>query len=253
MIPKIIHYCWFGRGKKPHLIRKCIKSWRRVMPDYEIKEWNEDNFDINCIPFVKQAYEEKKWAFVADVCRFHACYTEGGIYLDTDVEVFRRFDEFLNDHFFIGTQVQAHPDREDWISIDSSVFGCEKGNQYALECMNFYHDKTFRNDKGQITGGTVQAVAGKILSSFGYKYENRRHFIDALGGVNIYPTSYFTNITDFKARNRNKSDIYALHYFDGSWNDESRGKFYHFCKRHDCLHLYRFLENFKFRWIKIFH
>ena len=76
-IPKVIHYCWFGRGNKPHLIRKCLESWRKVMPDYKIKEWNEENFDVNAIPFVKQAYEERKWAFVADVCRFYACYNEG--------------------------------------------------------------------------------------------------------------------------------------------------------------------------------
>lgn len=82
MIPKTIHYCWFGRGKKPYLIRKCIKSWRKSMPDYEIKEWNEDNFDVNAIPFVREAYAERKWAFVADVCRFYACYYDGGIYLD---------------------------------------------------------------------------------------------------------------------------------------------------------------------------
>ena len=81
MIPKVIHYCWFGKRKKPYLIRKCIRSWHKILPDFEFKEWNETNFDINICPFVRQAYDEKKWAFVADYCRFYALHMEGGGYI----------------------------------------------------------------------------------------------------------------------------------------------------------------------------
>ena len=87
MIPKIIHYCWFGGKKKPRVIRKCIKSWKRFFPDFEIKEWNESNFDVNCCEYVKEAYKQKRYAFVSDYCRFYVLYKHGGMYLDTDVFV----------------------------------------------------------------------------------------------------------------------------------------------------------------------
>lgn len=94
MIPKIIHYCWFGKGKKNRLIKRCIRSWKKRMPDYEIICWNEDNFDYTSVPFVKEAYEQKKWAFVADYVRLYALFHYGGIYLDTDSEVYKSFDFF---------------------------------------------------------------------------------------------------------------------------------------------------------------
>lgn len=235
MIPKTIHYCWFGRGKKPYLIRKCIESWRRIMPDYEIKEWNEDNFDVNINPFVQQAYIEKKWAFVADVCRFYACYTEGGIYLDTDVEVFKSFDYFLDNSFFSGIEYQEGA-TEYRLSIDASVFGCIKHNDFAKECLDYYNDKPFRNDNNQITGGTVQAVATIIGQKYGFKKENINQQLN--NGAKIFNTDYFCNLTN---RNISKS-IYSLHHFDGSWSTEERGKLFQFCKKHDLLHIYRAIE-----------
>ena len=96
MIPKKIHYCWFGRGEMPDLVRKCIASWKKYLPEYEIKEWNEDNFDLNSYPYVREAYHNKRFAFVTDVVRLHALYYEGGIYMDTDVEVLKPLDSLLN-------------------------------------------------------------------------------------------------------------------------------------------------------------
>ena len=96
MIPKVIHYCWFGRGPKGDLANKCIESWKRFLPDYEIKEWNEDNFDVNMYQYTKEALENKKYAFVTDVVRLYALYTEGGVYMDTDVEVLKSFNPFLH-------------------------------------------------------------------------------------------------------------------------------------------------------------
>lgn len=236
MIPKVIHYCWFGKGKKPYLIRKCLKSWKKIMPDYEIKEWNEENFDVNAIPFVRQAYEEKKWAFVADVCRFYATFTHGGIYLDTDIEVFKRFDPFLNDSFFAGTEVRSAKEIDDFVTVDVSVFGCEKGNWFVKACLDFYKDKPFRNLDGSIPGGVVQVVATRVLEPFGYKRENRNQEIN---NVKIYDTNYFANITT----EEKGSDLYSLHHFDGSWTDESkRGKLYKWCRKHDMMHIYRWIE-----------
>ncbi len=106
MIPKIIHYCWFGGNPMPPMLRMCIASWQRVMPDYEIKEWNEQNFDVHMAPLCHEAYEAGKWAFVADYCRIHALYTEGGIYMDTDVLVFRPFEKFLEYEFVSSQEYQ---------------------------------------------------------------------------------------------------------------------------------------------------
>ena len=96
MIPKKIHYIWFGKGEKNERVQKCLESWHKYLPDYEIIEWNEDNFDINFNDFTKQAYDNKKWAYVSDVARFWILYNEGGIYMDTDVEVYKPLDEFLD-------------------------------------------------------------------------------------------------------------------------------------------------------------
>lgn len=236
MIPKTIHYCWFGRGKKPHLIRKCIASWRKIMPDYEIKEWNEDNFDINAVPFVKQAYEERKWAFVADYCRFHACYHEGGIYLDTDVEVFRHFDDFLHHKFFAGTEWRKY-EKGDFVTVDASAFGCEKHHWYARQCMEFYHDKPFRLADGSIPGGVVQVVATRVLEPHGYRRENNTQQVK---DVMVFDTTYFAN----KTTATNKTRLYSLHHFDGSWIPaENRGYLFKFCRRYDLMHVYRFIEN----------
>lgn len=239
MIPKVIHYCWFGRGKKPHLIRKCLESWRNIMPDYEIKEWNEDNFDVNAIPFVKQAYEERKWAFVADVCRFYACYHEGGIYLDTDVEVFKRFDDFLKCNFFAGTEVRSAQDVDDYVTVDASAFGCERGHWFAKACLDWYRDKPFRLSDGTIPGGVVQVVATSVLEPYGYRRVNE---CQTVRDVRIYSTEYFANVTTV---DKGKT-LFSLHHFDGSWNDSpSRGFLFRFCRKHDLMHIYRALEKIR--------
>lgn len=107
LIPKVIHYCWFGRGPMPTLALKCIQSWNKYMQAYKIIEWNEDNFDVNCCIYVKQAYKAKKYAFVSDYARFHILYHHGGIYMDTDVEVLRPLDALLNNQMFAGFETDT--------------------------------------------------------------------------------------------------------------------------------------------------
>ena len=140
-IPKVIHYCWFGRNEKPNLFYKCFESWKKYCPDYEIIEWNEDNFDINMIPYVKEAYEAKKWAFVADYARLWIVYHYGGIYLDTDVELLRPLDNLLASEAFFGS--------EDEKSIATGLgFGARKGNN-VVKCMLLdYSDQHFKNKDG---------------------------------------------------------------------------------------------------------
>ena len=119
MIPKIIHYCWFGRKPLPELAIKCIASWKKFFPDYEIKEWNEDNFDVNQIPYTMQAYKSKKYAFVSDFARFWILYNYGGIYFDTDVEVIKPMDHIIDQAPYMGVEIDLNLSDEQ--SISNSV------------------------------------------------------------------------------------------------------------------------------------
>ena len=107
MIPKVIHYCWFGRNPLPTSAQRCIASWRIFLPDYEIKEWNEDNFNVNIIPYTQQAYEAKKYAFVSDYARFWVLYHYGGLYFDTDVEIIKSFDDIVDNGAFMGLEIDG--------------------------------------------------------------------------------------------------------------------------------------------------
>ena len=127
MIPKIIHYCWFGRNPLPQSAIKCINSWKKFFPDYEIKEWNEDNFDVNIIPYTAEAYEAKKYAFVSDYARFWILYHHGGIYFDTDVEVIKPFDDILERGPFMGREQGAFIKNICGTSYNGNGFGVAPG------------------------------------------------------------------------------------------------------------------------------
>lgn len=201
MIPKIIHYVWFGRGEMSDRAKHCIESWKKYLPDYEIKEWNEDNFDINFNEWTKHAYENKKWAFVSDVARLYALYTEGGIYMDTDVEVYKPLDEFLNDEGFTGFEDVNYP--------STATLGSEKGNPVIKKMLDWYneHDFIFYDDwrdyiKNQRTSTCVQS---NILSELGIdRMKNETQHIDHF---TVYPQSYFFT----------KDEGWTYHSFSGSW------------------------------------
>ena len=180
MIPKVIHYCWFGNKKKSKLIRDCILSWKYYLPDYEIIEWNERNSDLS-IPFVKEAYKLKKWAFVADYIRFKVLYENGGIYLDTDVMVLKTFDHLLSNESFFGA--------EDEEFINGAIIGSIKRNEFIKECISFYGQIDIRNkiDFGQIT------IPRIITEIYRKKFNYFLPFNKKLekGGVVVYPFSFF--------------------------------------------------------------
>lgn len=139
MIPKVIHYCWFGGNPKPEIIQKCIASWKRVCPEWEIVEWNESNYDISKSQFMQEAYASKKWGFVPDYARFDIVYQMGGVYLDTDVELFKSLDDWLKyDAFFAF---------ESGRNIGCGLgFGAEKGHQSVKECLKYYEERHFLID-----------------------------------------------------------------------------------------------------------
>ena len=144
-IPKVIHYCWFGKNLLPEAALKCIESWKRFFPDYEIIEWNEDNFDINACDYTKEAYQAKKWAFVSDYARYKIIYENGGVYFDTDVEVIKSFDDILVKGAFMGIEA-------DYKSTVNTGLGiaAEKEHPLYREMLDYYEKEHFINEDGNL-------------------------------------------------------------------------------------------------------
>lgn len=207
MIPKIIHYCWFGKGKMSPLALKCIKSWKKILPDYEIKEWNEDNFNLDLYPYTREAYDNKKYAFVTDVVRLYALYTEGGIYMDTDVEVLKPLDKFLQNTAFSGF--------EDDFNIPTGIMGSEKGGKWAKENLDHYKSKHFiRNDQSLDLTTNVITITNYMLP-LGLKQNNTyQNFPDL---ITIYPKDYFCPKSHTTRKIELTPNSYTIHHFDGSW------------------------------------
>lgn len=201
MIPKKIHYIWFGKGEKNERVKHCIESWKKYLPDYEIIEWNEENFDINYNDFTKNAYENKKWAFVSDVARLWVLYNEGGIYMDTDVEVYKPLDEFLNEEGFTGFEDVHYP--------VTATLGAVKGNPVIKMMLDYYNCIDFKlyDDwrdyiKYQETNTCIMSNIFSLLGVDRDRNETQRikHFT-------IYPQSYFFT----------KDEGWTWHSFNGSW------------------------------------
>ncbi|MBO7489147.1 MAG: mannosyltransferase [Bacteroidales bacterium] len=239
MIPKIIHYCWFSGDNKPKTIQTCIDSWARVMPNYTIKCWDDNSFDFDSVPFVREAMAAKKYAFAADYVRLYALMTEGGIYLDSDVLVKRPFDTFLSNDFFCGTEAY-YIDNELHYRMEAAIMGSTKDHPFIKKCLSFYHNKEFSVEKAG-----KEYVMPKVISEYaqyyGYIYENIPQKLDRM---TIYPTSVFTNTLHQDTSNVN--ELYAIHQNAGSWIDHSdRGWLFRICKKYDYMSFYHWLEQLR--------
>ena len=206
MIPKIIHYCWFGRGQMPELALKCIASWKKYLPEYQLKLWNEDNFDINSIAYVKEAYESKKFAFVTDYIRLFALYSEGGVYMDTDVEVLKSLDNLLHLPAFSGFESEK--------DIPTGIMASQKSGEWAQEMMAYYDDRNFILSNGKLDMTTnVQIISG-IMTTNGFVLKNGYQVYK--NKMHIFPKTYFcpkgrTGIITLT------EDTYCIHHFASSW------------------------------------
>lgn len=221
MIPKIIHYCWINDNKSCHLpkvVQECINSWKEFLPDYEIKEWNINNFDINKNSYIREAYKEKKYAFVSDYIRLYVLYTYGGIYLDTDVKVLKSFNDLLKNKAFMGFE---SVDR-----IATCIIGSEKKNRIIAEMLNLYDNKHFidKNGKLNLTPNTV--LVKPILKKYGIKYNN---ILQKKEIITIYPIEYFCPLNGMTGEINITSNSYAIHLFNASWlsqKEKARLKLY---------------------------
>lgn len=209
-IPKIIHYCWFGGKPKPPLAEKCIQSWKKHCPDYEILEWNEDNFDISTAPlYVRQAYEAGRWAFVTDYVRLKAMLEMGGIYMDTDVEVLKPLDPYLHHDAFAGFE---HPTR-----VQTGLLACSKDFPLFHEFISYYDTASFLKEDGTVDITTNVQILTDLCVKHGLKPDGSYQVVD---GFAVYPTEYFCPVDYDTEKLRKTRKTVVIHWFAASWHTE---------------------------------
>lgn len=215
MIPKTIHYCWFGRNPKPKLANKCIKSWKEKCSGYKIVEWNEDSFDIaECPLYVRQAYEEKKWAFVTDYVRLKVVYDNGGLYFDTDVEVLKSFDNLLSHHSFFGFEKGKYV-------ATGLGFGAEKGASILKELMKQYEHIPFLLPDGTADILPCPQRNIEVFEKNGLILNNSKQVL--IDGTVVYPSDYFCPLS-WRGKMNKTNNTMSIHWFSESWKDRDEEK-----------------------------
>lgn len=252
MIPHKIHYCWFGKNPLPDSAKKCIQSWEKFFPEYEIIEWNEDNYDINKILYIKQAYDAKKYAFVSDYARFDILYHQGGIYFDTDVEVIKSFDDILEKGSFMGCEIDGliHS-KTDCVSESTPQIFVAPGLGMAAvagldiyrEILDFYGTQKFIMDNGKINSETVVSYTTKILLKYGLKDIKG---IQEIGGITIFPEEYFNPLNSLTGKLDLTENTHSIHWYTMSWlslNQRIKTKITRVCRRVLGVNCFSFLKN----------
>ncbi len=209
MIPKVIHYCWFGGNPMPKLAKKCLNSWKKYCPDYEIIEWNEENYDLESAPlYVRQAYEAKKWAFVTDYVRLQVVYENGGIYLDTDVELLKPLDSLLNNGAYFGFEERCH--------VNTGVgFGCEKGKPILREMMEDYRQISYLLPDGSRDETPCPVRNTEAFLRHGLKQDGSMQLLE--DRIRILPADYL-NPKNWKTGEITLTEnTYSIHHFSASW------------------------------------
>lgn len=206
MIPKIIHYCWFGKKDLPPEAKRCIASWKKICPDYDIIRWDENNFDVNQNPFIKAAYETKKWAFVSDYARLKVVYDNGGIYLDTDVELRKNLDSLREHGCYIGIQ------QNEFLCNTGLGFGATKSNPVVLKMLESYDDLTF--SESHTLELSCPLLNNAVIRSYGLVSNTE---ITDLPEVTVYPPQYFD---PYGGENLLCNETYSVHHYAASWTSE---------------------------------
>lgn len=208
-IPKIIHYCWFGGNPLPEMAVKCIESWKKYCPNYEIMEWNENNFNLEMNDYVKEAYAAKKWAFVSDVARLYALVNYGGIYMDTDVEVIKPLDDLLDYEAFSGFESDS--------CIPTGLMACEKKHRMFIEFLQDYEGDHFKRKDGSLDLTTNVTRITNTCLKYGLKQNNQ---FQNVNGFTLLPKDYLCP-KDHETKEINITrNTYTIHHFDGSWHSK---------------------------------
>ena len=213
-IPKVIHYCWFGGNPIPDNYKKWMESWQKFNPDYEIKEWNESNYDVTKNLYMYQAYEQKKWGFVPDYARLDIIYNHGGIYLDTDVEVVKSFDDMLYQKGFAGFE------SDKFVALGLG-FGAVPGLPIIKEMLDYYEDKAFINDDGTLNLIASPHMQTDVLSEYGLQKNGEYQVV---ADMTIFPEKMFCGKSERLRRIRCNEYTHSIHHYDGSWLDEESKK-----------------------------
>ncbi len=213
MIPKKIHYCWFGGKELPEDAKKCIASWKKHCPDYEIIEWNETNYDLNKNEYVREAYKSKKWAFLTDYIRLDIIYNEGGIYLDTDVELLKPLDDLLDNEIYLGMEQVG--------TVNTGQgFGAKKGNKFVKENKEYYEKNKCVDKDGNFIKTICVKITTELLEKYGLKKENEIQVLK--NDIKILPTDYFCPLIMGTNKLKITKNTYSIHHFEGSWKSENK-------------------------------
>lgn len=216
MIPSLIHYCWFGGKPLPRSAIKCINSWKEFFPDYEIKEWNESNYDVRKIPYIAEAYDAKKYAFVSDYARFDILYNYGGLYFDTDVEVIKSYDDILARGAFMGCEVNGDQSSGRRILVNPGLgLASDARNPLYKEILEYYKKQSFLNSDGSLNTMTVVTRTTEILKKHGLK--NNCGF-QTIEGIVIYPKDYFNPRNNNTGVLEKTDETHSIHWYAQSWD-----------------------------------
>ncbi len=214
MIPKKIHYFWIGGKSMPEKNKTCVESWKKFCPDYEIIEWNESNYDFSECTYMAQAYEAELWGFVPDYARLDIICREGGIYLDTDVELLKSLDDLLSCKAFMGFENRK--------SVAPGVgFGAEPGYEILKQMRDLYHSFSFYNENGTPNIAPSPFYATKLLRSYGLQLNGKRQFVH---GIDIFPAEYFAPLCYTDNRLKITENTYGIHWYHASWHTPEQKK-----------------------------
>lgn len=212
MIPKIIHYCWFGGKPLPRSALECINSWQKFFPNYEVREWNESNYNVRKIPYIAEAYDAGKFAFVSDYARFDILYQYGGVYFDTDVEVIKSFDDILGSGAFMGCETDGG---EKGIQIAPGLgIAADPGLDIYKNILDYFSTQHFINADGSMNMETVVKKTTKVLLAHGLKNIKG---IQKLKKITIYPRDYFNPLQDSTGVLTLTKNTHSIHWYAKSW------------------------------------
>lgn len=241
-IPKVIHYCWFGKGKMPSIAERCIKSWKKYCPEYEIVCHSEENFDISENRYAKEAYDAKKWAFVSDYVRLKVLFEEGGVYLDTDVELIKPLDPLLEGGGYMGFD-------DNGLISTGLGFACEKGNALVGRLLEDYKDIPFLLPDGSYDITPCPDRNTKTMEKLGLDTSATS---GTFMGIRILPEDYLCPVKYYTGKKKITKNTYSIHHFCASWTSKAAKRTL-FVKRIVGVKLYdklygKFLH--KFKWLE---